>query len=48
MRKIKLQKYLKLINKYQTILNKKNNTVSKKRNIELVDLIAKLLEIIII
>lgn len=31
-KKIKFQKYIKLINKYEIILNKKNNTASKMNN----------------
>lgn len=48
LKKVKSQKYIKLISRYETILNWKSNTVSKISNIKLVELMAELIEVIII
>lgn len=42
------QEYIKLINRYEMILNRKSNAASKISNIELVELTAELLEIVMI
>lgn len=47
-KKTKPQKYIKLISKYKGILNRKIDAASKKINIDIVQLMAELLELIII